>query len=356
MKKYEALYKKIKSDLTDGSIRYGEKLQSKRVAAETFGVSVITVETAYGILESEGYVESRSRSGFYSIYKPDGVINSAEPVKDVFPPTDARSEEYFPFSVYASAVRTVLNDYGNALTVKSDGSGLKELKHAICSYLKTSRNVVVGEERIIIGAGAEYLYGAIAELIGKDAIFALENPSYEQIEKVYAANGVKTEKLNLGNDGILTEALKNSKATVLHVTPYRSFPTGVTASASKKSEYLRWATERDGFLIEDDYESEFSLNARLTETLFGSCLNDRVVYVNSFSKTVFPSIRTAYAILPEKLSAKYYETSGFRSCPVPTLEQYVLAKLINDGSFVRHLNRVRRARQRSSEKPNKPLR
>lgn len=356
MKKYEVLYKKIKSDLTDGSICYGEKLPSKRVAAETFGVSVVTVETAYEILESEGYIEARDRSGFYSIYRHGGIITAAEPVKDVILPTKTPSESFFPFSVYASAVRSVLNDYGNVLTDKSDGSGLKELKHAICSYLKTSRNVIVGEDRIIIGAGAEYLYGTIAELIGKNAIFALENPSYEQIEKVYAANGVKTERLNLGNDGILTEELRKSKATVLHVTPYRSFPTGVTASASKKSEYLRWVTERDGFLIEDDYESEFSLNARLTETLFGSCLNDKVVYVNSFSKTIFPSIRTAYAILPEKLGTKYYETSGFRSCPVPTLEQYVLAKLINDGSFVRHLNRIRRARQRSLEKQNNPLR
>lgn len=348
MKKYEEIYEKLKSDLIDGSIPCGGKLPSKRTAAEIFGVSVITVETAYGILESEGYIEARNRSGYYSRYTENDVIYEKKIVKTTSENKEAVSglvaggKIDFPFSVYAAAVRAVLNDYGDALLRKTDGSGLPQLKTAIRNYLKISRNIAVEEERIIIGSGAEALYGIIVKLLGKDKIYGLEDPSYAQIERVYLSDGVKIERLKLGKDGIPTETLKSAEAKILHVTPYRSFPTGVTASASKKAEYLRFATARNGYIIEDDYESEFSLNAKLTETLFGSCRDDRVIYINTFSKTICPAIRAGYALLPKALAAKYREKLGFYSCSVPTLEQYVIAALLKDGSFVRHLNRVRR--------------
>ncbi len=347
MKKYEEIYRKLRDDLTEGSIAYGQKLPSKRTAAELFGASVITIEHSYGLLESEGYIRAKNKSGFYSCYRPGNLIAEKEyshlPVQQNHTQNHTQKKETFPFSVYARAVRAVLNDYGNAITEKTDGSGAKELKHAIKNYLKTSRNISANENNIVVGAGAEYLYGIIAGLIGADKVFAVETPSYGRIEQVYAAHGEKIEKLRLGSDGILSEELARTHADVLHVTPYRSFPSGITASASKRAEYLARAKENNAFIVEDDYKSEFSLSANLTETLFGLSADDNVIYVNTFSETIFPSLRLAYMILPESLSKIYAEKFGLYSCTVPALEQLVVAKLLSEGSFARHINRVRRA-------------
>lgn len=346
MKKYEEVYKKIRDDLTEGNIAYGQKLPSKRTAAELFGASVITIEHAYGLLESEGYIRAKNKSGFYSCYRSGGLIAEKEysplSVSQNYAQNHPQNKEAFPFSVYARAVRAVLNDYGNLIAEKTDGSGAKELKHAIKNYLKTSRNISANENNIVVGAGAEYLYGIIAGLIGRDKIFAVETPSYGRIEQVYAAHGEKIEKLRLGSDGILSEELNRCHADVLHVTPYRSFPTGVTASASKRAEYLARAKTNGAYIVEDDYKSEFSLSANLTETLFGLSADDNVIYVNTFSETIFPSLRLAYMILPESLTKIYAEKFGAYSCTVPALEQFVVTKLLTEGSFARHINRVRR--------------
>ena len=370
-KKYALIYENLRANITDGTIKYGEKLPSKRAAADSFDASVITVEHAYELLESEGYIESRPRRGYFARYVADGILAEKEsdfPFPEEFAienqtdvndattkDTNAKDsaakdanakKERFPFGVYASAVRAVLNDLGDKITEKTNGSGAPALKSAIKNYLKTSRDVHADENRIIIGAGAEYLYGVIAKLFGAGETFAIETPSYGIIEKIYSLNGVKTEKLRLGTDGVLSEDLAACRAKVIHVTPYRSFPTGVTASASKRAEYLRAAKKIGAYIVEDDYESEFSLSAKLTETLFKNTPDDNVIYMNTFSKSVFPSLRLAYMILPEKLAAKYYEKFGDFSCPVPTLEQYVAAKIISDGSFARHVNRVRRTRKK----------
>lgn len=370
-KKYALIYENLRANITDGTIKYGEKLPSKRAAADSFDASVITVEHAYELLESEGYIESRPRRGYFARYVADGILaekDSDFPFPEEFAienqtdgndasakgtnakGTNAKDanakKERFPFGVYASAVRAVLNDLGDKITEKTNGSGAPALKSAIKNYLKTSRDVHADENRIIIGAGAEYLYGVIAKLFGAGETFAIETPSYGIIEKIYSLNGVKTEKLRLGTDGVLSEDLAACRAKVIHVTPYRSFPTGVTASASKRAEYLRAAKKIGAYIVEDDYESEFSLSAKLTETLFKNTPDDNVIYINTFSKSVFPSLRLAYMILPEKLAAKYYEKFGDFSCPVPTLEQYVAAKIISDGSFARHVNRVRRTRKK----------
>lgn len=370
-KKYALIYENLRANITDGTIKYGEKLPSKRAAADSFDASVITVEHAYELLESEGYIESRPRRGYFARYVADGILAEKESdfpfpeefaienqtdgndasakgtnAKDANAKDANAKKERFPFGVYASAVRAVLNDLGDKITEKTNGSGAPALKSAIKNYLKTSRDVHADENRIIIGAGAEYLYGVIAKLFGAGETFAIETPSYGIIEKIYSLNGVKTEKLRLGTDGVLSEDLAACRAKVIHVTPYRSFPTGVTASASKRAEYLRAAKKIGAYIVEDDYESEFSLSAKLTETLFKNTSDDNVIYINTFSKSVFPSLRLAYMILPEKLAAKYYEKFGDFSCPVPTLEQYVAAKIISDGSFARHVNRVRRTRKK----------
>ena len=360
MKKYMEVYKKIRWDILSGTYRHGQKLPSKRAAADRFSVSVVTVERAYDILLYEGYIESRPKSGFFVTYghseifgRPTAAPAAGEqelrPLPSQKPalPMDVT----FPFSLYARAVRTVLSERGEALLrERSPGSGLPELKNAICRYLGRSRNIRVRPEQVVIGSGAESLYGMIPELLGRGRLYAIENPAYEQIERVYRARGVRVELLPLGENGIETQALLTTKASVLHVTPYRSFPTGVTADATHRRAYLNFVRARDRFVIEDDYESEFSLIGKPGETLFGQATAGGVIYLNTFSKTLSPALRVGYMLLPNALLPRFAEKCGFYACSVPVLDQYILARLLDDGSFERHINRVRRARRKAFSK------
>jgi GntR family transcriptional regulator/MocR family aminotransferase len=180
------------------------------------------------------------------------------------------------------------------------------------------------------------------QFLGRDKIYALENPSYEKIHSVYKANGAMCELLKLGKDGILTSQLNKSKASVLHITPFQSFPSGVTASASKRNEYIKWATDRGAVIIEDDFNSEFTVSTKNEDTVFSLEPTESVIYVNTFTKTIAPSMRIGYMVLPEKLTEAFFDKMGFYSCTVPVFEQYVLAEIIANGDFERHINRTRR--------------
>lgn len=195
---------------------------------------------------------------------------------------------------------------------------------------------------IVIGSGAEYLYGLIVQLLGRERVYGLEDPGYEKVRQVYAANGAVCELLPMGEDGIRAGALQNARASVLHITPFHSFPTGITTSAAKRSDYLSWAAERNAILIEDDFDSEFSENKKPLQTLYSMDRRGCVIYVNTFSHSLAPSMRMGYMVLPERLMEQYRQTLGFYSCSVPLFDQYVLARFISQGYFERHLNRLRR--------------
>ncbi len=382
MKKYEKIYALLKTEILSGAYPYGARLPSKRTLAEENGVSLSTAETALDILRSEGYIDSAERSGFFCAYRESdflfsaagsvsvaagsGSVAAAEaqdaesgkyafgaplpPSSDAAAEATAAREETFPFTVYARAMRRVLTEYGEKLLEKPPKNGVPQLKSALKNYLLRSRALNVNENQIVIGAGAEYLYGVIAELLGTGRIYGTESPAYGQIARVYAAKGAQVRLLRIGADGILSGELAATDADVLHVTPYRSYPTLATATATKKAEYLRFAREKNGYVVEDDYLSEFSPYAKPAETLFGADEAGRVIYVNTFSKTLSPALRAGYMLLPPALAVRYEEELGFYSCPVPATEQYVLAALLSDGSFERHINRLRRRMRNAIDK------
>lgn len=371
MKKYVYVYEKIKNEIVGHKFAFGAKLPSKRALAENLSVSVITVEQALDLLICEGYVKAKQRSGYFVCYcdnlygktRAGGEDNAqiqtnlslskqqagqAENLQNVtqnkaqaraFYEHDAQNKFYFPLTAYATAVRKILGCKN--LTEKSPNAGIFELRQAIADYLFRNRGINVDARRIIIGAGAEYLYGTLAEIL-KNRVFAIENPCYDKIKKVYSSRNIKFESLPLTDNGIPSDALIASRASVLHITPFQSFPTGVTIDISKKKEYIYFAEKRGGFVIEDDYASEFSLTSKISDTLFSLDNFDRVIYLNSFSKTIFPSIRAAYVVLPSRLIGDYDKFASFYSCPVPVLEQLVIAEILNNGSFERHINKVRR--------------
>lgn len=347
---YLQLYRQLRSDIVGNIYPYNSKLPSKRTIAEEIGVSTVTVEHAYALLCDEGYIESRERSGYFVAFRTDdGFAASSERAQIRRQPTRthaASDSPRFPISVLSKTMRRVMSDLGESILYKSPNSGCIELRQAISSYLARSRGINAETEQIIVGSGSEYLYGLIVELLGREKIYGIESPSYKKIEQVYRAADVQYEMLPLGQDGIDSVALSATNADVLHITPYRSFPSGVTATASKRHEYMRWAGKKGRYIVEDDFESEFSVSRKPEETLFANTADDNVIYMNTFSKTVSPSFRAGYMVLPKHLTALFEERLGFYSCTVPTFIQFVLAELISNGDFERHINRVRRKKRK----------
>lgn len=348
---YLQLYMQLRRDIVAGVYPAGSRLPSKRLLSQELGLSVITVEHAYVLLCEEGYAEARERSGFFAVYREDTPFHPPAEAAAAAPP-QRHGQVDFPFSVWARTMRRVISERGEALLEKSPNNGCAELREAIAAYLARSRGIHVKPGQIVIGSGAEYLYSLIVQTVGRSRIFALENPSYEKIRSVYTANGVKCDMLKLGADGILTPELRRSGATVLHVTPFHSFPSGVTATASKRREYIRWAEERRGYIVEDDFDSEFTISTKAEDTLFSLEGGSRVIYMNTFSRTIAPAMRIGYMLLPETLQEEFRSRVGFYSCTVPVFEQYVLAEFIRSGDFERHINRVRRRRRRAEEETN----
>lgn len=343
---YLQIYNQIKADIIAGVL--DSKLPSKRLLADELGVSTITVEHAYALLSDEGYIEPRERSGYFVIFKQgDGFSVGAPAIAaPQFHPTHSYPD--FPFSVLSKTMRNILSVYGEQILEKSPGEGCEELRSALARYLARNRGLHITTEQIVIGSGAEYLYGLIIELLGRDRIYGIEKPSYAKIEQVYGAAEVALEHLTLSHDGIDSAALAHTNATVLHTTPYRSFPSGVTASASKRYEYIRWA-QKGKYIIEDDFESEFSVSTKAEDTLFSLSKSENVIYLNSFSKTISPALRIGYMVLPKNLVPMFREKLGFYSCTVPTFEQLVIASLLNSGDFERHINRVRRKLRKAQQ-------
>ena len=341
---YLQLYNQIREDIVNDVLRFDSKLPSIRALAEELGISTVTVEHAYALLSDEGYVESRERSGYViSFRKADGFASTAKTTHKYHPATETKhAYPDFPLSVLSKTMRRVLTEHGDLLLEKSPNNGCAELREAIRQYLARNRGISVDTEQIIIGSGSEYLYEHIIMMLGRSHTYGIESPSYKKIEEIYHASEVSYELLPLSHDGIDSATLSNTTASVIHTTPYRSFPTGVSATASKLHEYVRWANQKNRYIIEDDFESEFSVSTKPTDTLFALSKNDNVIYLNTFSKTISPSLRIGYMVLPKHLVKTYEEKLGFYSCTVPTFMQYVLTELLNNGDFERHINRVRR--------------
>ena len=345
---YLQLYERLRGEIIDGSWPFGARMPSKRQLAEEEGVSVVTAEHAYALLCDEGYLESRERSGYYVLFRENGFVPAAGTVR---PPASHTGERgAFPFSVMARTMRRVLSEYGEALLERCPHPGCAELRLAIARYLGRSRGIRVSPEQIWIGAGAEYLYGLIVQALGRERIYAAEDPSYEKIRRVYTAHGAECWLLPLGPDGVRSEALAATEASVLHITPYRSFPSNITASAAKRREYIRWAAKPGRYVVEDDFASEFTTSTKPEETVFSLSERGNVIYMNTFSQTVAPSLRMGYLVLPEELHDLFTQRVGFYACTVPVFEQYVLAEFMESGDYERHIRRARRALRRQSGK------
>ena len=341
---YEALYRCIREDIRTGRLRPGEQLPSKRSLCANLKVSKITVENAYNQLLAEGYISSREKVGYF--VEAVQQLPPQTPKASQTPPPEGKlldlsgnGSPRFPFTVWSRLQRQVLLDYGQKLLLPLPNQGIGELRQAIAWHLGAFRGLEVNPEDIFVGAGTDFLYNLLVQLLGRDKCYGVEEPGYSKIYDIYRCAGARCTLLSMDKSGVLPDAATQ----VLHISPAHHFPTGLVTPLSRRRELLKWVGAEDGrYIIEDDYDSEFRFAGRPLPTLKAMDTAGRVIYMNSFTKSLAPSIRISYMILPSSLMEALQTRLGFYAGTVPSFEQYTLARFIREGYFEKHINRMRK--------------
>ncbi len=364
---YEYLYRCLKEDILEGRITAGEKLPSKRELASTYGVSVKTVENAYAQLLTEGYVEAEEKRGYFAAKVEHGghgfaAAHSFEAAQGAFSGAGLSGEaryaeqkwfadftssntvyEKFPFSQWSKVMRETLSYREEELLRTAPFQGVKELREEIAAYLYRNRGMQVSSDCILIGAGTEYLYGRLLELLPADSIYAAEDPGYRKITKLYEGHGAPFRYVPVDGEGICVDALRESGASVVHVSPGYHFPLGFVMPVGRRQELLAWAREAsERYIIEDDYDCELRYFGHPAPAIQSMDINHRVIYFNTFSKMLAPSLRVSYMVLPPKLMDRYVQKMNYYSNTVSSFEQYAVASFLQQGFFERHVNRMRK--------------
>ena len=372
--RYDYLYRCIRHDIAHGNILPDEKLPSKRALARNLGVSVITVEAAYAQLIAEGYVRAEERRGYFACELspvarggrqggarlrgdagrsgvPEG--NPMTPSLASESTSGAAATALFPYQTWARVMRRTLTEESSATLAEAAlAAGSPRLRQAIASYLREYRGMEVPAERIVIAAGSQTLYQLIVQLLGRERTFATECPGYPLLGRIYGVQNVHCASIPLSAGGIDIAALRESGASVAHVMPAHQFPTGIVMSAACRRDLLNWsrtdearafsaAGPRGRFIVEDDYDAEFRMSGRPIAPLSSVDVAGRVIYLNSFTKSLGAAFRIAYMALPEELAAQFELNLGFYSNTVSPLEQLALARFIEQGHYERHVNRLR---------------
>ena len=348
---YEFLYASIRGDILDGRLKAGEKLPSKRAFAEHLKVSVKTVENAYEQLLLEGYIRAEEKRGYFvndvktekgskSSYASFSFQFKEETYLADLTATNIKYDK-FPFNTWAKIVRETLTDYDTTLLEVVPFNGAERLREAIAEHLYRFRGMDVSSDHIIVGAGTEYLYSRLLQLLGKDAKFGIENPGYRKITRLYDAAGTDWDYVDIDDKGMQVDELYKKKITAIHVSPEHQVPIGFAMPVSRRQELLNWAAEeKERYIIEDDFDCEFRMVGRPIPSMQSMDHSNRVIYMNTFSKTMVPSLRLAYMVLPERLMERYVSTMNFYSSTVSGIEQYATAKFMEDGYFERHIRRL----------------
>ncbi len=344
---YEALYRCIREDILSGRLPAGSKLPSKRALAAHLEISVITVETAYSQLAAEGYLCSKEKVGYFveavALHgKPAPALQEkiAPPESGKLVNLTANIPAKFPFSVWNRLQRQVLLDHGSQLLEPVPHQGVSALRKAIATHLAAFRGMQVDPENIIIGAGTDFLYNLLLQLLGRERVYLLEEPGYGKIRRIYDTAGATTASAPMDENGVLPECLGENR--VLHISPSHHFPTGIVTPMPRRLALLNWTVETGSWIIEDDYDTEFRFDTHPIRALYTPDAQSRVIYMNSFSKSLAPSIRIGYMVLPPALMQQFREKLGFYSSTVSGFEQHTLARFLQEGHFEKHINRMRK--------------
>lgn len=338
----DQLYYALRAEIERGSMTAGERMPSKRQLSAHLGISTATVEAAYARLASEGYCESRPRSGMFVAAEPPCAAKARQtqdvPVRWDFT-TGAADADHFPYAAWARLMREVLSEQNNSLLLSGDAQGSLELRREIADMMKNLRGIDVHPDQIVLGAGTELLVTALAALIGREKLFAVEDPGYSRVRRILTASGARIAPTPLSCGAIDVSALYLSGAGAAYVTPSHQFPTGAEMDIAQREALLRWARETGGYILEDDYDSEFRFQGVGAPALMAMDDGEHVIYMNTFARTLAPGLRLSFMALPPLLAQRYRALHG--ACSVSGFEQETLRKFISGGHLERHIARMR---------------
>ncbi len=359
---YLQLYKYIKKEIQSGKIKFNTKLPSKRKLSSYLKISQNTIQTAYDQLIEEGYIISIERKGFY-VCELDNIIKLDNLKKEnlINCKPNKLSVEYdfsynaidvqsLPFSTWRKITKDVINEYDKELLQLGDSQGNINLRNSIAEYLYQSRGVNCSANQIIISSGIEYLFQILIQLFDKESVYGIENPGYEKLNLLFKSSRAKFKAIKIDKNGMMLEEVIKSDVNILCITPAHQFPSGGIMPINRRIKLLNWANEsNDRYIIEDDYDSEFKYSGKPIPALQGLDINGKVIYMGSLSKSLSPSIRVSYMVLPNQLLKRYVDNFSFVICPVPSIDQKVLHRFIQDGYFERHLNKMRNIYKKKRE-------
>jgi len=371
---HKQIYEAFRTAIIGSNLRAGEKIPSTRSLAVELRVSRIPVLTAYAQLLAEGYFESRAGSGtFVSASLPEKLLpsgNHGTPKNKVRPGTRLVSErsahltykpypwfygkgafslgqlafEQFPFQVWSRLVTRCVRNARVSAFHFSNPMGSEEFRATIAEYLRTSRAVTCDAQQIMVVSGSQQALEIAARVLLNpgDSIW-IEEPSYRLARQVFAMSGCNLIPVPVDEEGMnVAEGWKKCpKARAACVTPSHQFPLGVTMSASRRLQLLDWAQRSGSWIIEDDYDSEYRYDSMPITSLQGLDRDSRVIYMGTFSKTLFPSLRVGYVVIPPDLVDRFLAVRHAMDIYPPHLYQAVLTDFIREGHFARHIRRTR---------------
>jgi len=348
---YEQLYHYLKQAIEKNELKANEKLPSKRKLANHLKISQTTIETAYTQLLAEGYIQSVPRVGYFVL----DHLNFPKRVRDKPSIKRKRSksyqydfktnhvdDEHFPYQKLAKIQRDVALDKLPSMINQLDHFGLYSLRERIADILFAYRGIEALPEQIVVGSGSEHMISLLVLLLGRQRRILTEEPSYVKNYALYEQYGANVDVCPLDEHGISMDDVKALSGEVIHITPSHQYPTGIITPISRRIELLKWANESDKrYIVEDDYDSEFRFSGNPIPALKVLDEYDKVIYMNSFSKSLSPGFRVSFMVLPRHLLERYHELFSYFSCSVPIMTQLVLQRFIETNEFEKHLNRMK---------------
>jgi GntR family transcriptional regulator/MocR family aminotransferase len=378
---YRQIYETIRRSILSGGLPLGRQLPASRLLAKQLGVSRMTVVNAYEQLLAEGYLEGKIGAGtFVSAHLPEEFLQTSSfkrselhekalPRKIVLSPYGKRvapntktilqhhgatalvpfqhgvaALNEFPFGVWAKIAQRIQKSPTSAVLSYGDAVGFQPLREAVAAHLGAARGVRCTPEQIIITNGTQQALDLISRIfLSESEEVCLEDPGYVGARDTFAATGARIVPVPIDDEGfdLQTARQRSRKARLIYVTPSHQFPLGVTMSLARRLSLLEWAQEREAFVIEDDYNSEYRYAGRPLASLQGLDRDGRVIYVGTFSKTVFPALRLGYLVVPSDLLEVFAAARALNDLHSPVIEQAVLAEFISERHFARHIRRMR---------------
>jgi GntR family transcriptional regulator/MocR family aminotransferase len=377
---YQALYTHMRSAILAGELKGGMKLPSTRALADELNVSRNTVLNAYRQLLAEGYLESREGSGtFVARLLPEWLLvaprhttpktaqpQRAESPRPLFaerakaqmavsqpPPAgklprpflaEAPALDAFPYQLWSRLVVRQARRMPVHSLMYQDSAGYRPLREAIAAHVAISRQVRCTPEQVMIVPGSQGALDLAARmLINTGDPVWMEDPGYPGARGAFLGAGAHIVPIPIDNEGLVVDMgiTRARQARLVYLTPSHQFPLGVTLSLSRRLALLDWAKRVNAYILEDDYDSEFRFAMRPLAALQGLDEADRVIYIGTFSKVLFPAIRIGYLILPPPLVESFLKVRRLVDIHCPMLEQAVLADFMLEGHFRRHVRRMR---------------